>query len=74
MKKLKLSIPCRLCGEVHTFEVNEEKYREWLKGKGLIQNMLPDLTPEQRELLLTGLCNDCFKQATTPPIEDEEEW
>jgi hypothetical protein len=27
----------------------------WLNGAGLVQDLLPDLTPEQREIVQTGL-------------------
>ena len=36
------------------------RYRQWRTGGKLIQNMLPELTAEQREILLTGLNNKRF--------------
>jgi hypothetical protein len=27
----------------------------WLNGAGMIQDLLPDMTPEQREIVQTGL-------------------
>jgi hypothetical protein len=32
-----------------------ERYRTWKRGAGVIQDLLPDLTPNQREVILTGL-------------------
>jgi hypothetical protein len=32
-----------------------ERYREWLVNSEPIQNVFPDLTADQREILLTGL-------------------
>ena len=32
-----------------------QRYLTWRSGKGLIQHALPDLTPSQREILMSGL-------------------
>jgi hypothetical protein len=36
-------------------EDQHERYLKWRAGDGLIQNMLPELNADQRELLITGL-------------------
>lgn len=40
------------------------RYRFWQQGKLLIQNALPDLTPSQREMIITGLTDEEFHKAT----------
>jgi hypothetical protein len=40
------------------------RYLEWRSGKALIQEALPDLSPSQREMLMTGLSDDAFHNAT----------
>jgi hypothetical protein len=42
--------------EVHTLtmELTREAYEKWLQG-GMIQNVLPHLTPDEREFLMTGI-------------------
>jgi hypothetical protein len=32
-----------------------ERYKQWCKGEGLIQDCLQDVSPELREILLTGI-------------------
>ena len=54
-------IICRLCGKQFTFSVPFEAYKAWLDGE-LIQNAMPMLTREQRELLKTQICNCMFQQ------------
>lgn len=43
-----------------------KRFNDWRAGDGLIQNILPDLSPSQREILLTGLddsqWNDMFEK------------
>jgi len=32
-----------------------ERFLEWRKGRGLIQDLFPELTQDEREILMTGL-------------------
>jgi hypothetical protein len=48
---------------VHLTEDQYRRYQEWRNTGGLIQNLLPDLTPDQREQLITGLLNETFQFA-----------
>jgi hypothetical protein len=43
--------------KMNTMQINctREQYEAWVGGEGLIQNMLPNATPTQREFLLTGM-------------------
>lgn len=41
-----------------------ERFQQWQRGEGLIQNLLPDLSPSDREKLMTGLDDDAFFKAT----------
>lgn len=40
-----------------------ERYKFWREGRALIQAALPDLTAEQREILMTGLDDTEFDAA-----------
>ena len=46
----------KLTGRVNQMElpVTPEQIREWQTSRTLIQNAFPQLTPDQREFLLTG--------------------
>jgi len=35
--------------------VSQDKIDLWLTGGGLIQDIMPDLSPDQREFLMTGM-------------------
>lgn len=37
------------------------RYQMWLDKEGLIQELLSDLTPAQREMILTGINEDEWK-------------
>jgi hypothetical protein len=40
-----------------------ERYKQWRDGSVLIQDAFPELTPDQREVLMTGLSDDDFLKA-----------
>lgn len=52
---------CIECGELKTVEVNEGDYNDWLNGE-LIQQVMPYLTADERELLMSGICGTCFDE------------
>jgi hypothetical protein len=39
------------------------RYKQWLRGHGLIQDCLPDLSAGDREKLITGLDDEAFAEA-----------
>lgn len=42
------------------------RYLRWLDGELMIQEALPDLNVDQREILLSGLNDDNFKKMAGP--------
>ena len=53
-----VAITCPFCGEDYAVEVDLAQYEAWQNG-ALIQNAMPDLTPTEREQLISGLCPKC---------------
>ena len=51
-----VDLTCPLCGKGHTVEVSLAGYIEWKRGE-FIQNAMPDLTPTEREQLISCLCS-----------------
>ena len=60
--------PCRLCPEVKEITVPVVGFLNWQAGK-LIQEALPELSCDERELLISGTCGTCFDKLF--PSEDE---
>lgn len=57
-----LHIICPMCRNRHYVFMNEQqyaRYNEWLNNEDLIQNLLGDLSDDQRESLITGFCQHC---------------
>ncbi|MCB0738980.1 MAG: hypothetical protein KDC92_15835 [Bacteroidetes bacterium] len=52
-------VKCIGCNKEHRIVTNAQKYVDWLNGE-LINNALPELNAEQKELLISGTCNSCW--------------
>lgn len=52
--------PCMVCNQSEKLLLDEEALIKWHYGM-FIQEAFPDLTPAERELIMTGTHNDCFE-------------
>jgi len=70
---------CMLCGKPGSLEIEDEAVAKkavgWLRKAAMIrpfiQNTLPELTPGEREQMLSGTHEACFDKAF-PPEEDDD--
>lgn len=51
---------CLKCGKLIIFRVNSIDFVNWQNNNYLIQNAFPYLNKANREILISGICNDCF--------------
>lgn len=65
-----------LTGKDSNMEISmsEEQYNRWKSGNELIQVIFPDLSPEEREFLITGMSLEEQKKFFVPPDDEEEEY
>lgn len=70
-KTAPFTVACNVCYELKTVTVTAEGWRAWRREGKFIQDAMPELTPAERELLLSGTCGDCFDAMF--PVDDEEE-
>jgi len=59
---------CVVCGEMKSVHCTEEQFWAWQNG-ALIQNAMPDTPKEERELLMSGICGECWQKE----FHDEDE-
>ena len=50
---------CHMCSKEFTIEVPTNGYFAWCSGER-IQKAMSDVPPEERELLISGICGKCF--------------
>lgn len=62
--KREISTRCRCCNKTYTLEVEEDDAIEYMfsDSRRYIQDIFPYLTPGERELLISGICETCFHE------------
>lgn len=63
---------CRFCGKEITVQVDEEKFIRLDAGEH-VQNIFQDLNPNYRELMISGMCEECFDELFREDNDDGEE-
>jgi len=51
--------PCVMCGSKQKISFDQKDFDAWNEGT-LIQDALPYLSIAEREMLITGICGDCW--------------
>ncbi|MBQ5657815.1 MAG: hypothetical protein IIV14_10325 [Bacteroidaceae bacterium] len=64
-------VVCPFCHKLTTIQVVEEDYLAWKYDGVLIQNAMPYLPANVREMLISGLCDDCQAEMFSIPEDDE---
>ncbi len=59
--RINVSMTCPFCGNDHAVEVSLAEYSAWESGE-LIQNAMPNLSPTEREQLISHICPKCQAQ------------
>lgn len=54
-----LEAKCDRCADNHQLRVSEQDYIDWQNGKH-IQDAMPYIPAEVREVLISGICGECF--------------
>jgi len=60
-----------MCHRPQEVAVTADEYRAFVNGK-LIQYAMPETPKEQRELFLSGLCDECFHKVCGPEESDDD--
>lgn len=68
---MKITRTSGLTGQVNTkdIDVTPQQLEEWKSG-GLIQNIMPDLSADDREFLMTGITAEEWDKFVTPKPVD----
>jgi hypothetical protein len=69
-----LAIQCNYCKQVYLIEaINPNKYQSWHNGEAFIQDVLPELSAADRELLISRTCDNCWNKMFEHTIRIEED-
>jgi len=53
---------CPHCGKVTILEMTDEQYHKYTHNESYIEDIFPDWSPAKREMLITGICPDCWNK------------
>lgn len=67
-----ISLPCPECGRRSEVELDDVAYLVWMNGRH-VQDAFPEMSLEQRELLITGTHPECWEKIFPPEEEEFEE-
>jgi len=59
MRETSIAKQCSLCKKSFTIQVNLDDFNKWEDGM-VIQKAMPYLSADERELLISGYCRECF--------------
>jgi hypothetical protein len=69
MENATIVVPCPFCAKSSEVSVPLSGYKAWQSGE-FIQNAMPDVSADDRELLISGTCSECWDSMF---LSDEEE-
>lgn len=59
--KISVKVKCPLCKKEYTVDnILRSGFFEWKEGGKHIQDALPELSADDREALITGVCKTCW--------------
>ena len=70
--KIQITKTCNLCQQKTGLWVQPKDYAAW-QGGAHIQDVMPYLPADQRELLISGTCGTCFDKLFPEDEYDEDE-
>ena len=65
---------CPFCGTINEISVDADGYFNWKYNGELVQNALPELSADEREMLISGICPKCWDNMFPEEEEDEEDY
>ena len=64
-----IDFKCPICGSFTTVHVSPRKLHMYRSGSAKIQDVFPELTADEREVIQSGICNKCWNEM----FPDEED-
>jgi len=66
---MQIKVTCKDCGNEFKFSVPDKGYEDWKAGK-LIQEAMPGVNADFREMLISGICPVCWEKMFGNDDED----
>ena len=66
-------VTCKHCSVEYTILADAEDINSWREGAGYIQDILAYLSAAERELLISGTCDNCWNNMFGSDLDDEDD-
>ena len=73
IEKITATIFCAVCRKGHKIKYFQKDYINWKYNNTFIQHAMPYLTADERELLLTATCGQCFDEMFSEEDKDKDD-
>lgn len=64
-----LSLRCLVCGRPKVIKVPKKGYKAWQIDHIPIQHAMPEVSADDREMLMSQICGECFDALYGPDCE-----
>lgn len=72
-EKINVTVPCSFCNDKYAIEMTAAQFNELQSPhRRHIQDIIPELAPEMRELFISGMCPKCWDKLFSFENEEEE--
>lgn len=71
--KIRIETVCPFCGRVNEVIVENSDFIDWQFNAYHVQDAFPYLTAEEREVLISGICKDCWYNTFHEEEEEDDE-
>jgi hypothetical protein len=61
MEKINIPTTCPQCNKITNVEMTIDQHYKWVNNIGHIQHIFPEKSMDERELLISGICGECWK-------------
>ena len=69
---MKKDMICNFCGRIKNINIPDDEYNAYMQGVK-IQVAMPSLTADERELFISGMCENCWDEMFTDEVLDVDE-
>lgn len=67
-------IRCRHCRESYIVPISEQEYLNWINKGTFVQDEFPKLNSNERELLISQTCGNCWNKIFNTDEVQSNEW
>lgn len=74
-EKMLYKVPCKFCGKDKVIKMTYSQYERLGKfnnGEGHMQDLLPDMPKEIREMFISGMCPECWEKYFGESEEEQD--